>query len=325
MSEQWFYEFMHPDHLLKMQMLSGDIKHPDLRYIDDVMGTRVSMFRYENLPEGLTSVALEAFLLFRNKLCFVYSEGLGKHVLGYYTPTGVYDEYFHPVTVEVYTLSGNRFIGKYEWNDIILVRDNPLDIPKVIPILEYLQKIIELEDDVMVLCEHASLPLVLTGSKKQANALKQQAKQFGHRHAFIIGDDIVADNVNSYDIKLTINPLDIYDLKNKYKNEMLSSLGIYSVEQKRERIVTQELVNQNDYSDFVYWKSLNCRKSWIEELNARGENVVIYETYEENYQSSVDELKDSAKAKLLGQAEAIKEVDPNATFDQSNPVKVTKG
>lgn len=325
MSDQWYYEFMHPDHALRMKNLLDSMALPDLRFVDDIIGTASSMFRYENLPEGLTSNILEAALMFRNKLCFVYSYGLGKHVLGYYVPVGEWDEYYQPTKVEVFTLYGKRSLGVYEWKEIILAKDNPLDIPKIMPILTYLEKIIELEDDVMILSEHASLPLVLTGNKRQATALKQQAKQFGHRHSFIIGDDTIAENVQSYDIKLTINPLDIYDLKNKYKNECLTSLGIYSVEQKRERIVTQELVNQNDYSDFIYWKRLNSRKLMVELLNAAGENVVLYETYEENYQSSVEELKDTSRAKLLGQAEAIKEVDPNATFDQSNPVKIMKG
>lgn len=326
MSDSWYYDFMYPEHRLRIDMLkSGNL--PDVRYIDDVIGTRISMIRYNGLPKNLTSNLLEAFLMFRHRMCFVYVPGLDRVVLGYYEySTQLIGEYFTPTKVNVYTLSGNTFLGEYDWDDIVLCRDNPLDIPKIMPVINYLEKIVELEDDTMILCEHASLPLVLTGSKKQANALREQAKKFGHRHSFIVGDDSVADNVSSYDIKLTINPLDLYDLKNKYKNELLSSLGIYSVEQKRERIVTQELVNQNDYSDYVYWKGLNERKKFVEEINKKfGLNVEIIETYEENYQSGVEELKDTAKAKLLGQAEAIKEVDPNATFDQSNPVKVTKG
>lgn len=324
MSDSWYYDFLYPEHAARISVLQGKLGMPDFRYIDDVIGTRISMFRYDYLPEGLTSEVYEACLMFRSHLCFVFVEGLGKHVLAYYTPIGPLDEYFRPKFVNCKTISGDTDLGVYAWKDIILARDNPLDIPKILPIISYLERIVELENDLMVLCDHASLPLVLTGNKKQANALRQQAKEFGHKHSFIVGDDMVSNNVESYDIKLTINPLDIYDLKNKYKNELLSSLGIYSVEQKRERIVTQELVNQNDFSDFVYWKGLNCRKATINALNAKGEKIAMYETYEENYQSSIDELKDTSKAKLLGQAEAIKEVDPNATFDQSNPVKVTK-
>lgn len=327
MSDAWYYNFMYPEHAARISALKSE-SLPDFRYIDDIIGTRISMVRYEgDLPPGLSSTMLEAFLMFRRNLCMVYSQGLDKIVLGYYEyDTSELNEYFRPDTVRVYTLQGNTLLGVYKWEDIVLVRDNPLDIPKIFPILNYLDKIVEIEEDLMVLCDHASLPLVLTGSKKQANALREQAKKFGHKHSFIVGDDTIAENVSAYDIKLTINPLDIYDLKNKYKNELLSSLGIYSVEQKRERIVTQELVNQNDYSDFVYYKGINCRNDWIRGMKEKwGKNVRMIETYDENYESSIEELKQSNKAKLLGQAEAIKEVDPNATFDQSNPVKVTKG
>ena len=323
MSDSWYYDFINPDHALRVNMLKNNCPWFDLRYINDIVNTRISMWTYEGLPEGLTSTIVETALLFRIKLCFVDVKGLNKWVLGYYVPVAVYDEYYQPREVDVYTLSGNKHLGRYKWSEIVIVRDNPMDLPPFITIMEYVEKIKELENDMFILCDHASLPLVLTGDKKQANALRQQAKEFGHKHAFIVGDSMAGNSVTSYDIKLPINPLDIYDIRSKYINECMSAIGIYSVEQKRERIVTQELVNQNDKTDFIYNKYNNERKRWIKEMNARGNNMRLIESYEENIKDVAHEKALTANAVIKAEGEAIKDLDPNAEFSQSNPVKVT--
>lgn len=318
MSDYWYYNFLNPDHKVKLDLLKGH--GVDLRYIYDIVDTRISMWMYEGLPEDLTSEIVETALMFRNHLCMVKVPGLGnKVVLGYYTFSGKMNLYYKPETVNVNTLSGNRFLGRYKFSDLVLVKDSPMDFIPWLSVYEYLNKIIELEKDLFILCDHATLPLVLVGGPKQAKALREQAQKFGHKNSFIVGDNMSAQNVSSYDIKLTINPLDIYDLKKKYLNECMSSLGIYSVEEKRERIVTQELVNQNDYTDFIYSKCNNSRKLWVEESNKRlGTNIKLIESYERNYNETVDE--EARKEYAISKATAKGEKDGNPEGSTSRTI-----
>ena len=309
MSDYWYYNFLNPDHKLKIDMLRQ--KCLDIRFIYTIVDTAISMWTYKNLPGELTSEILETALMFRNHLCFVKVPGLGGEVvLGYYVFSGKMSMYYKPTRVKVNTLAGNKPLGTYDFQDLVLVRDSTMDIIPWLSVWEYITKIMSLEEDISILCQHATLPLVLVGNAKQAKALKEQANKFGHKNAFIVGDNTIADNVSSYDIKLTINPLDIYDLKRKYNNEVLSSLGIYSVEEKRERIVTQELVNQNDYTDFIYAKRNNERHRWIDECNERfGTSISIVETYERNLKETAEE--EAFKQYMLSKAEAKGEKDGN--------------
>ena len=88
----------------------------------------------------------------------------------------------------------------------------------------------------------------------------------------------------------------------------MSSIGIYSVEEKRERIVTQELVNQNDYTDFVYMSRLLPRQFAMKELSKRiGKDYKVIETYDLNFRDSVNEERykqfNIEKAKAKGEFE----------------------
>ena len=91
----------------------------------------------------------------------------------------------------------------------------------------------------------------------------------------------------------------------------MSSLGIYAVDSKRERIVTQELVNQNDYTDFIYMNAKMERERFVKEVNERsGYNIKLVETYTKNYVETAEDKAEASAIIIGAQAEALKDVDP---------------
>ena len=193
-----------------------------------------------------------------------------------------------------------------------------MDIIPFICINEYLAKIHRVEETVFKTLSIASLPIALVGNKKMANQLKQTAKNLGNADPFITGDDSMLDAVKGFNIDVPVSPLDIYELKQKYRNECLASLGIYSVEEKRERIVTQELVNQNDYTDFVYQDKKMCREDWIKKINEADPSLEIglIEEYEVNVKETAQE--EAYKAHAVAKADGTYEKN-------TNPVKPEEG
>ena len=116
---------------------------------------------------------------------------------------------------------------------------------------------------------------------------------------------------------MTISPIDIYDIKTKYRNECLASMGIYNAEQKRERLVTQELINQNDFSDTTYNTGLLPRKKFVEALRSRaGIDLGFNEIYDFNFKSNTELEADKAKALAKAEAKGTKEGDPNANINK---------
>ena len=315
MSNWFYYDFINVSETMKRALIKGDLG--EFRYIKDIVNTRIGMFTYENLPGSLTSQILETALMFRTNLCFYKCEGMDELVLCNYVNSSDFDYYCKPNKVNLITFTGVTIAENVDFKDIVLVRDNTLDIVPFICISEYIQKIMELEEDLMQVTNNATLPLAIVGSKKQANQLNAIADSLDSRtkkkKRFIIGDDTLVGEVKGFPINVPISPLDIYDLKSKYKNECMSSLGIYAVDSKRERIVTQELVNQNDYTDFVYSARMNYRRDAINELNKRsGAHIKFVEMYDINYYDSVKDEAFKEKELAKGQAQGELEGNPNA-------------
>ena len=316
MSDNWYYNLMNIDDCVKQTLIKGNIPMNYIRYIKDIPNIKVSMFTYSGkLPNMLTSNILETALLFVNNLCFYKIKGTGDWTLCRYIYGSQFNIYWKPEKVNLLALNGKHLANDVPYEDIILVRDNPMDIIPFIVIQDYIEKLMKLEDDTFKIAQLATLPAVLSGNKKQACALKTVAKSLGSADSFIIGDDTVTDSLKGFNINLPISPLDLYDLRRKYRNECLSSLGIYAVEEKRERIVTQELKNQNDYTDYVYQASKKEREDFIKQLNEKGGfNIKLVENRIITKQADIDEQAKLAGDKVKAQAEAIKKVDPNANL-----------
>ncbi len=297
MSESWYYDFMNLNEATKRELVKGGLPWLQFRYVKDFINTKVGMFEYEgNLPDKLTSQIIETAIMFKNHLCFYRCPGIGI-VLGSYVPSSTYNYYWKPDRVDILALNGVTLAENVPFEDIVLVRDNSMDIPPFLVITEYIQKISEIEDKLFKVLNLASLPAVLTGNKKQANALRATAKNLGYKNPFIVADDNVVDSVKSFDIDLKINPIDVYVIKRKYMNECLSSIGIYAPEEKGERLLVDEIAAQNDYTDFIYTEAKNERTRTIREYEQKfGDKLVLKETYMINFMQSVKEQKEITKA-----------------------------
>ena len=302
--DSWYYEYANLSTTVKADMIKGNRFVRDFRYIKDIIDMKISMFDYEDLPdEDLTSEILETALMFNNKLCFYFIPGLQSWKLCKWLPDGDYNEYYKPRFVKLESIVGSVvYATRVPYKDIILVKDNTMDIIPFLVLSEYIAKIKKLEEDMEKVVTIATLPLMVVGNKKQASALKQVAKKLGSSDPFIIGDDMIGDQVKSFGINATVEPAQIYELRHKYINECRASVGIYSVDEKRERIVTQELLNLNDFSDTVYQEAVNERKRFVNQLNAKGCNVKLKEVYKQVFKESVKEAEQLAIANAGGES-----------------------
>lgn len=299
MTQDWYYDFVNLGSAVS-QALIKDGKLPYFKYIKDIINTKVSMFEIKNIERipDLTNQILFGALMFQNCLCFYNNIATGGWILCRYVIGSEFNYYYKPVKVNLIALNGQPIAFNVPYNDIVLVRDNKLDIIPFLVVNEYIEKIQKVEDSTFKILNVASLPLVLVGSKKMSTTLKAIAKSLGSKESFIAGDDSLPDVVKAFDIKVPINPLDTYELKNKYKNECLSSLGIYSVDEKRERLVTQEVVTQNDFTDYVYQSTKMELQRMIKEMNDRDKSLELslVETYMINVKDNIKEEADMAAA-----------------------------
>ena len=241
------------------------IQCPDdyFRWFKDVVGTKVTMFYYDNLPGTLTSEITENALMFNNFLCLWYDKGLGQVILCRYRFGGTYDIYWKPVTVDLLSLSGKSLAIGVPYEDIVIVRDNPSDIIPFVTLNSWLNKILDKEKTLDILMRLVRMPTILVGDKEQAGMLKQLMKKTYEYDGFAVGSKNFKSHVEQFDIRMPVQLSDVYELIEKYKNLALNSMGIYGVDEKRERIVTSEVMANNDFTDFIYTGMYRERQRWV--------------------------------------------------------------
>ena len=301
MAQWWYYDFMNLNSALSQALIKeGYIG--SLHYVKDIASVKVSEFKYKNIekiPE-LTSEIMEMALLFFFQLCVYEVPGIGVGLFRYVT-SNVYSRYMKPITVNLLTLKGDTVATNVPYQDIIPVRDNSMDIIPFICMLEYVQKLEHIDTAVFKALNVATLPLVLTGNKKAVKTLQETAKKLGSPYSFIVGDDSLTESVKAFDINVRINPTDIYELKNKYKNECLASIGVYSIEQKRERKLVDEIRSQNDYTERIYWDMKTQRDNFVKKINEKyGLDIEVIETRELMMERTIQEVEDRAIAQKAG-------------------------
>ena len=275
MSQAWYYDFMNMNSALSQALIKQGYLS-QLHYIKDFASLKVSAFKYKNIEKipNLTSEILECAIMFSYCLCFYKSPAIG-WVLCKYVPDNVWNEYQRPITVNLIAFNGKSIATNVPYEDIILAKDNSMDVIPFVCMVEYINKLDAIDTAVLRMCNVASLPLVITGNKRATNNANNTAKKLYGKEMFIIGDDTITDTVKSFNIDLPADPLDIYELKTKYRNELLASLGIYSVEEKKERKIVSEVASQNNYVDGIYQDMLTQRQRLVEQLNKADPSLQI--------------------------------------------------
>lgn len=310
MANEFYYNLRDLDTTLRYNFKNiGCNDMAELRYIKDIVNTRISMFRYPDIADkcpGLTSEILEGAIMFLTRLCFYYDKGIAGYRLMRYEYGNNLNQYLKPDRVNLMTLKGDNVFYDVPYEDIILVRDNYMDIPPFACVYDYLKHIIKIEKAMFKVLRNVTLPLVIVGPKSAVNQMKALNSELDSDKPRVIADSNIADAVKSFGIDISVNPLDIYILKQKYRNELVGSLGIYSADEKRERVQAAEVASQNDYVDFNYMASVLPRRDFAEAIG-----LTLQETFVVNYKE--DAQLEADKEKMITDATGKKEGEPNAT------------
>lgn len=304
MSDSWYFDWINPTSALKQALIKNAVPF-ELHYVKDIMSTKLSLFQYkriEKIPD-LDSKTLEMALMFSNFLCFYKDSALGWGLYRYVVD-GDLDRYLRPQYVTLNTLKGTTVATHVPFKDIILARDNEFDIPPFLCIFEYLCKMDHIDRNIFKNLDIGCMPLLLAGSKKLVNQYNSLMKELTGGKMLIAADDSLVDAIKAFKIDMPFNPVDIYTLKKEYRNECLTSIGIYSVEDKRERVLKGEQLSRNRYVDNVYTDMKLQRKEFIDKLNKADPSLDIELVEASNIidDAAAEQTKKLAEAEIVGGA-----------------------
>lgn len=305
MADQQYYNYNNLEAYLNKMQIAYDGQW--LRWVKDIINTKITMFNYDNLPgKKLTSEIMERALMFNNFLCG-WKRPDGEFMVCRWRFGSVFDEYWKPVYVDLLSLTGKPLAYHVPYEDIVLFRDNPMDIIPFLTLNSYIEAIISKEKTLENVFDWISLPAVFAGDAQQAKELREIIKKTTSRKPWIVAAKNYKDKLEQFDIKLPAELEDIYNIIKKYRGMAFASMGIYEIDEKRERIVTSEIEAQNDYVDFVYQGMYNERTRFVDECNEKfGLNIKLRETYVENQEDNVKLQKDMAMAEDAGKIEVAK-------------------
>ena len=295
MGDAQYYNYMNLESYLNKLQLKYDGEW--LRWVKDIINTKVTMFSYELDPKyELTSEIIEKSLMFNNFLCAADVPGLGFGIYRWRCGSQ-FNRYWKPEKVGLMTLTGKNVAWDYPYNKIVLLRDNPMDIIPFLTLNDWINKIIDKERTLDSIFAWISLPIILAGDKEQTTMLKNIMKKSLTREPFLVASKGFKDHIESFDIKLPVELQEVYDIMKKYRGLALASMGIYEVDEKRERIVTSEIQAQNDYVDMVYTGMYNERKRFVDECKTMfGVEIKLDESYMQNQRDEIKLKKQSAEA-----------------------------
>lgn len=284
------------------------IANPDaisFRDLKQYIELKMSMFEYEGLPADLPSEVIRASLMYANHLCF-YKSAIHGVVFCRYLPTSTFNKYMLPDKVDLVFLNGTHLANGVDYKDIVRVRDNLLDIPPILWLMEYFSELHNVENTLNKVLDVLKLPCVFTGNEKTVTSFKNLIKKALNFEPFAVGDKQMVDAFNQFNIDMPVKLDEYISVYKNYKNMALESIGISGTEtQKRERLLVGEVESQSEYKNLTYTDFKKVQLKWIDECNKKfGTEFKLVETlveYQDNeMERRVEEAKKTAEAEDVG-------------------------
>lgn len=204
-----------------------------------------SLFKWDNLPNGINEKWIEKYLFSEGGCIFFHDETLGYMVTKFST-SGKLNWYDEPTKVTAYAT--DYVPTEHENNvDCIIIRNNDDMIPTFPTIQLYAHDLTNIKRTIDTNIIAQKMPYIITCSDKQKLSFKQVMKQRNDNEPVIYGDknlDLNEIKVINTNAPIVFDKLQIQ--KNNIWNECMTFLGINNANtDKRERLVDDEVQANN--------------------------------------------------------------------------------
>jgi vacuolar-type H+-ATPase subunit F/Vma7 len=246
----------------------------------------MSMFQWDNLPDGISSRFIENKLFYNGLLIFYKSKQLGFYVVAQATPLGLND-YEEPTGYRAYGVNKiNEYVKPSEcvpiWNDMF-IEGNVANVNFFAKSLSNVKKTFDVN------LEQLKNPYIISCPEGQKETVKQIMEQKTDGVPYIFTSDDFNDlvKVNVFNLQIQNHTKELQDVKGALENEGLTFFGINNVNVlKRERLTTSE-ADQNDEQIILNKNSMyKARKKAVEEINEKF-NLNIELTISSNFESEL--------------------------------------
>lgn len=241
-----------------------------------LMNLAISVFKWDNLPEGVDGRMLEFWLLRDGFVGFFY-DGMLKSDEKRRAPEGYavlplllqgqWDMYEYPKDRLAYSVNGFQY--KCNEHNSVIIFNNYLRVPMWLTLWQYAYRLSEVQRTIDINCKQQRTARVIRCDEKERVTYLNAAKEVDEGRNWVHGNkNLDMDNFQVFDITtpFVANEMQVY--KHQLWNEALTYLGIENVNtDKKERLISDEVINNMGDVEAERFTRLNARKQACDEIN----------------------------------------------------------
>lgn len=269
--------------------LDDNILINDLTFIDYLQRFKkiaMSIFEWTDLPSGMDARFLERALYYDGRACMLFSERQGGFVNLRASTSGDLNIYGLPTKINCYSYNFQSMRTVYYGGDdkkrkedgCILVLNDWESTPTATTMELFAMRLYDAQRACDVNIRNQKFPLLIVTDETQRLTMENMYKQIDGNKPAIFGDDKLNDlskiKALKTDVPFVAN--DIMDYKVKIWNEALQFLGINNLDEKKERLITDEANSNNEVINMNLQSYLAPRKQACELFNEKyGANIDV--------------------------------------------------
>lgn len=236
----------------------------------------ISLFEYENLPEGIDVRQMELWLWRYGYVILFYDEALKndpemRAPEGYAVLPGSlggnFDLYNLPNDRRVYAPNG--FYRDLNEENSVVIWNNQLRTPEIYMLQLYARRIAEIDRTIDINVMNQKTPKVIRCDKSQQLTWKNIAAQ-AQGNVYVIYADGTVDlkDIDVMDLTVPFVGEDMDRLKRRYVSEAMTFLGVEGVDtDKKERLIGQEVLRGMGDVEAARFTRLNPREDGWDRAN----------------------------------------------------------
>ena len=245
----------------------------------------LSMFEWVDLPKGMDARFLEEVLYYNGLATLLYTEKYG-YINTASTPSGNLNIYGLPTSINCFTYGFSEIRKLYtglaneeaKKTDCILVL-NCQDRESTFSSMEtFAYRMYKAERSADININSTKSPIVILADEKTKLSMINAYAKYDGKEPVIVGKkgQFNLDDINSIDTRAEFIADKLQDYKKGIWNELLTFLGINNLNEKKERMVTEETNQNNEVINLNLQSFLIPRKKACEQFNELfGTNISI--------------------------------------------------
>lgn len=223
-------------------------------YLQRMKKICLSMFDWVNLPSSMNARFLEMCLFYNGQAAMFYDDEMG-FINSMAADGGYINLYGLPTEIQCYSYRFNQRrslymtdTGEEKGKECILVMNNFERVPTASAITLFAYRLAEAQRTADVNIKAQRTPVLITTDQKQYFTLKKMYEEYDGNSPAIFADKnlITADAMKALKTEAPFIANDIMEYKKEIWNEFLTFMGLQNLNEKKERLISNEVDSNNE-------------------------------------------------------------------------------